>query len=94
MTSPYFPAYLILLLLVFFLDKFCYNILSTFLSPKGQVLFYRRLFYFFFRRKNIQTQLCFITTMLFTKNLAKSTKWMDPTRVDKEVHKVDGHNKG
>ena len=38
-TFPYFPVYLILLLLVFFfLVKFCYNIFSAFLNLKGQVL--------------------------------------------------------
>ena len=42
-----------------------------------------------FRLNYVSLLLC-----LLLKILAKSTKWTDPTRVDKEVHKVDGPYEG
>ena len=42
-----------------------------------------------FRLNYVSLLLCFLL-----KILAKSTKWTDPTRVDKEVHKVDGPYEG
>ena len=42
-----------------------------------------------FRLNYVSLLLCFLL-----KILTKFTKWTEPTRVDKEVHKMDGHNKG
>ena len=49
-TLPNSPDYLILLQLLVLLRQFCYNILYTFLSPRGQVHSYKRMFFFVFKR--------------------------------------------